>query len=365
MLSWMLPAAAPAQAPVLVRVPAATHASAKLLEDGYTAQLLLDAALPVVQAPAEVHVSTLQTTPKQTRMEVRYPQRLEKVTLQRQAGGFALRAQNANFALSLRQTVGLPSPELGAVGRQAEVFRRAETQLLGDPNAALEALEDLEGEFALRPWVQLRRADAAVLQDDAPRGCALYAALVADNGERTPALLAYTRRLGLHCAADPHAMRPPWATLLRPPQVDSPTERTIATQTRWALQWVTDLPTLRAVLSYGPEVLGRPQYNALLARLVRHGTPLETLRILEGMGEVLPQAPADVQIDAHLLRCDLELPAQKRIHERDPAIAAARACRVQFSPNTPDSPDVPAVAKQLNDLSLRLQSVRAAMRAER
>ena len=363
-LYFLLPAVEPA-GPVNIRVPSATHASHKLLEDGFSVQLLLDAALPAVDVPPGVHVITLQTTPKQTRMEVRYPHRLDKASLQRSPQGFVLRVQDANFAQAFRHTVAVPSPELGAAGQQAETFRRAEALLVRDPNAALEAMEDLAGEFALLPWIQLRRADAIVLQNDTAAGCAAYATLIEENGDRTPALVAYTRRLGLHCAEAPKLKRVPWATLLRPPQIDSPTEHFIAEQVRWALLWIDTVGPLRSVLSYGPEILGTPQYNALLARLIRHGTPLQTLRVLEAMSDALPHAPADVQVDAYLLRCDLELPPQKKIHDKDPAIAAARACRVQFSPSNPGNPDAPAINKQLNDLARRLDSVRAAMRAER
>ena len=259
------------------------------------------------------------------------PHPILEMRQRRQGGEVLVELQTAHVAQSLKQRVreGLPAPDVAR--EDARLLADAETLLGGDSMvAARRSLTPLLSHYTIQPWVQLRLADVAFLEDGPLAACGLYDDVADRFADRNAGVIAALRMFALKCPQEHTPLV--WTTLLKRTNTDDPTGRWLAEQARWALQYTESVPQLLAALRWGERTLGTPLWQRLIARLVHGGTPLQVAEAGRAWAKAIDHHPDAAGLHlfiAHAL-CVLELPSQARRVPApllEPWAASLRACR--------------------------------------
>ena len=355
-------------------LPAKTSASIKLLPDGYAGQLELS-RLPKDMAKQllrlkNVHAMALPSPNGGSAMVfLAFEEPVREAHLKHDAThlDIAFTAANINETLARHVVEHIPPPDVA--GDDAKKFTGAESFMEArNFIAARREFDALTKNYPLRPWVTLRLADITYLEKGPDVACDIYQKVATTYDTRAAGIEASLRMFVLDCPHQQQALI--WTALLSRTNTDDAVGRWIASEARWALQYIRDPVELSQALRWGEKLLGKPLWNSLLARMVRTGQPLAVAEASHTYRAALKahHDAADLNVWMANAYCNLDL--QREAAALVPAKAkaswlssAAQCVQVGTFVLPRTFRDIEDIKKRLGNLRDRTKSVQEAVAA--
>lgn len=359
---------------IILDVPAATAATIEILPDGYAGQLELS-KIPKdftrqLLKQKNVHAMAIPAlSGPGTMVYMAFDQPVRRATLKHDTNrlDITLGTADVNETLGRHIVEHIPPPDVA--GDDTKRFASAESMMEQRSFvAARREFEGLANNYALKPWVMLRLADMTYLEKGEDTACDLYQKVATEYDTRAAGIEASLRMFVLDCAHQQQALI--WTALLSRTNTDNAVGRWIATEARWALQYIHDPVQLQQALRWGEKLLGKPLWNNLLARLVRTGTPLAVAEASRRYGPALRahHDSADLAVWVANSFCSLDLTreaarAAEGAHKTAWLASAVRCSQVKpFEPPTTFR-DVEDMKKRLSQIKQRTRDVQDAIAA--
>ncbi len=357
---------------MILNLPPKTAASIKLLADGYAAQLELskipkDLAKQLLGQKSAHAMAIPAKNGSGAMVFLAFEEPVRAALLDHEATrlGITLTAANIGETLARHVIEHIPPPDVA--GDDAKKFTAAES-LMEARNliAARREFEALTKNYPLKPWVTLRLADISYLEKGEDAACDIYQKVAATYDTRAAGIEASLRMFVLDCPHQQQSLI--WTALLSRTNTDDAVGRWIASEARWALQYIRDPVELSQALRWGEKLLGKPLWNTLLARLIRTGTPLRVAEAAHSYRAAIKAHHDVADLNVWLANSYCSLDLQREATALVPAraaqswLASAAQCDQVGTFVLPKAfRDVEEMKKRLGELRARTKAVQDAL----
>ena len=357
---------------VILDLPPKTVASIKLLPDGYAGQLELS-KIPKdltkqLLGQKDVHAMAIPAQHGDGAMVfLAFEEPVRSAHLKHDTSRLDITLGAANIAQTLATHIVQHIPPPDVAGDDAKKFTAAES-LMEDRNfiAARREFEALSKNYPLKPWVTLRLADIAYLEKGDDVACDIYQKVATAYDTRAAGIEASLRMFVLDCPHQQQSLI--WTALLSRTNTDDAVGRWIASEARWALQYIRDPVELSQALRWGEKLLGKPLWNTLLARLLRTGTPLAVAEASHSYRAAIKahHDAADLNVWMANSYCNLDLQREAAAlvpgKAKQSWLASAAQCEQVGTFALPKSfRDIEDIKKRLSDVRSRTKAVEEAI----